>query len=306
MPRCLSPDEVEWIREGYQLFRDGDPAFLERYTADARMIIPATLPAGGVYEGAFDALEFWTTIAELEGAHPEPREFIRGGERVVVLGAVHARSRATGEPVAIRFLHAFHVADREAPLRGQPFSSFELVGDTAAFRSAWARDDEPKLPDPRLGQERPAPEGPVVAFGTLNADDLEWMLEGYRLFRDHDPAFMDRYADDAEIVLPESLPNGGTYKGPWELLEFTATVSDLLEDPHPAPEELIRDGDRLVMLGTWQALIPASGRRVAVRVAHVFRLPDADQPLRDQQVQGLEVILDTAAFAAALAEAEER
>ena len=74
MPYGLSPEEIEWVREGYRMFREGDPAFMERYAPDARFSIPATLPAGGTYEGPFEAMEYFTTLAEqFEGASPAPR-----------------------------------------------------------------------------------------------------------------------------------------------------------------------------------------------------------------------------------------
>jgi hypothetical protein len=104
-------------------------------------------------------------------------------------------------------------------------------------------------------------------------------------------------------VFPTTLPAGGTYESPWDALEFTTTVSDRVEDPHPEPEEFIRDGDRVVMLGTWQAVLPRSGRRVAVRVAHVFTW-SGKGPLAGRKATSFELICDTASFAAALAEGD--
>ncbi len=137
----------------------------------------------------------------------------------------------------------------------------------------------------------------------LTPEDVEYLREGYRLFREHDPAFMERFAPDATFVFPTTLPAGGTYEGPWEALEFMTTVSDRVDDPHPEPEEFIRDGDRLVMLGTWHAVLPTSGRRVAVRLAHVFTW-SGEGPLAERKATSLEVMCDTASFAAALAEAD--
>ena len=50
MPYGLSAEEIEWVREGYRMFREGDPAFMERCAPDTRFSIPTTLPAGGTYE----------------------------------------------------------------------------------------------------------------------------------------------------------------------------------------------------------------------------------------------------------------
>jgi ketosteroid isomerase-like protein len=138
----------------------------------------------------------------------------------------------------------------------------------------------------------------------LSAEDIDRIREGYRRFREHDAAYMDGYAPDAKVEFPESLPAGGTYEGPWEALEFLTTVNERLDDPHPEPEEFIRDGDRVVVLGTWHAVIPATGRRVSARVAHIFRYSGGDVPLSEQEIVSFELIADTAAFAAALAEAD--
>jgi hypothetical protein len=137
----------------------------------------------------------------------------------------------------------------------------------------------------------------------LTAEDIEYMREGYRLFREHDPAFLDRFAPDATFVLPPTLPAGGTYESPWEALEFTTTVSERVDDPHPEPEEFIRDGERLVVLGTWHAVAPTSGRHATVRFAHVFTWSGAG-PLAGQKATSLELICDTVSFAAALAEGD--
>jgi uncharacterized protein len=138
----------------------------------------------------------------------------------------------------------------------------------------------------------------------LSPEEIERIRTGYRRFREHDAAYMDGYAPDATIVFPESLPAGGTYEGPWEALEFLTTVNERVDDPHPEPEEFIRDGDRVVVLGRWHAVIPATGRRVSARVAHVIRYSGGDSPLSEQKIVSFELIADTAVFAAALDEAE--
>ena len=87
----------------------------------------------------------------------------------------------------------------------------------------------------------------------LSEAEIEWVREGYRMFRDGDPAFMDRYEPDAEFIFPATLPSGGTYAGPWEAMEFWTTVGELFENPYPDPEEFLRVEDRLIVFGTWRA-----------------------------------------------------
>ncbi len=71
VPGSLSQDEIEHIREGYRLFTEGEPAFLDVYTPDATLVVPERLPKGRSYASPIEALEFWNNIGELfEDAHP--------------------------------------------------------------------------------------------------------------------------------------------------------------------------------------------------------------------------------------------
>jgi ketosteroid isomerase-like protein len=140
MPYGLSEAEIEWLREGYRMFREGDPAFMDRYEADAEIIIPASLPAGGIYAGPWEAMEFWTTVAELvDDPYPDPEEFIRVEDRVIVLGTWRARTRDTGEEIALRIVHAFRMTDGRARLMDTKTVSAELFVDTVAFLQAIGR-----------------------------------------------------------------------------------------------------------------------------------------------------------------------
>src|SRR5438128_2382256 len=103
----------------------------------------------------------------------------------------------------------------------------------------------------------------LVVPGSLSEEDIDRIREGYRLFEDADPAFLDRFTPDATLVFPATLPKGGTYGSPWEALEFWNNIGELFDDPHPEPEEFIRDGERVGALGPWPGLAPASGRRAA-------------------------------------------
>ena len=140
MPYGLSPEEIEWVRESYRMFREGDPAFMERYAPDARFSFPTTLPAGGTYEGPFEAMEYFTTLAEqFEGASPTPEEFLRVEDRLIVFGTFRGRSRQTGEEIALRFMHSLRTSGEGATLTEQKTVSFELFIDTAAVLRALGR-----------------------------------------------------------------------------------------------------------------------------------------------------------------------
>lgn len=137
MSSSLSREDIDHIREGYRLFEEGDPAFLDRFAPDATLVFPQTLPNGGTYGSPWEALEFWSNVAELfDDPHPEPEEFIRDGDRLAVLGHFHGRSRATGEQVEIRFLHVYRLGAVEGPLSQHRYGDFELLIDTAAVIAA--------------------------------------------------------------------------------------------------------------------------------------------------------------------------
>jgi ketosteroid isomerase-like protein len=137
MPYGLSDAEVEWVREGYRMFREGDPAFMDRYEPDAKFIFPDSLPSGGTHDGPFAALEFWTTIGEhFDNPAPEPEEFLRVDDRMIVFGTWRARSRATGEELALRIVHVFGLDGQGDTVMDQKIVSVEVFSDSAAILEA--------------------------------------------------------------------------------------------------------------------------------------------------------------------------
>lgn len=138
-----------------------------------------------------------------------------------------------------------------------------------------------------------------MSYGLSDAE-IEWVREGYRMFREGDPAFMDRYEPDAPVIIPESLPKGGTYAGPWEAMEFWTMIGDLVENPYPDPEEFVRAGDRLIVFGTWRGRARHSGEEIELRIVHAFRHKDPDASLIDNPITSAELFADTVAFLRAI------
>ena len=134
MQGSLSEEDIDYIREGYRRFADGDPTFLDRFTSDATLVFPETLPKGGTYASPWEALEYFNNVGErFDNPRPEPEEFIRDGDRLVVLGQFHGRSRATGDQVAIRFAHVYRLTGVEGPLSEQRYAAMELFAPDARF-----------------------------------------------------------------------------------------------------------------------------------------------------------------------------
>jgi len=134
----------------------------------------------------------------------------------------------------------------------------------------------------------------------LSSEEVEWLRENVRMFREGDPAFLEAYAPDAKFGFPATLPAGGTYDSPLEALEFWNTLGELFDDPYPDPEEFLRVEDRLILIGTWRARSRQSGEEIAIRTAWAVRLSGKKGPLMDQKVVSFELFADTAAMHQAL------
>src|SRR2546421_1949973 len=158
--------------------------------------------------------------------------------------------RVVGNPPPLRGLHRETETSVAADRAGRPPVGFKVISGGSCD-----------------GALRPSGAGPrVVAVpGSLSEEDIDYIREGYRRFADGDATFLDRFTSDATLVFPETLPKGGTYASPWEALEYFNNVGELFDNPRPEPEEFIRDGDRLVVLGQFHGRSPATGDQVAIR-----------------------------------------
>ena len=143
VPGSLSQEDIDYIREGYQLFEDGDPAFLDRFTPDA------------------------TLVAVLSDVEPS------GASNQITAGFLMASQRAidpklstytkyNGERLMIRPWHPFTKASQKAVTPGEPTEYKIEIYPTSAIIKAGDRlrltigtantfSDAPSLPT--LGQE---------------------------------------------------------------------------------------------------------------------------------------------------------
>ena len=46
----------------------------------------------------------------------------------------------------------------------------------------------------------------------LSPEELDALRAGYQRFAEHDASWMDRYAPQAKLTFPTTLPAGGTYE----------------------------------------------------------------------------------------------
>ena len=108
----------------------------------------------------------------------------------------------------------------------------------------------------------------------ITDEHLARSREGYRLFRQQDPAFLDHWDPEIEVHVPDTLPRGGDLRGHAAALEFFAGIAELFEDPAPDPEEFLAANDKLIVLGTWRGTARSTGTRVEIPFAHVWQARD--------------------------------
>ncbi len=99
--------------------------------ADIEWIEMAGSPYGGVFVGAeaIGANVFSNLGKDWEGFHPEPDQFIDGGDKIIVTGVYKGMYKATGKTVAARFAHIYL-------LQNGKIVKFEQFTDTQLLQKA--------------------------------------------------------------------------------------------------------------------------------------------------------------------------
>jgi ketosteroid isomerase-like protein len=117
----------------YETFNSGDvEGFLNTFSEDASWHSPEieNIPLGTNFQGRDKIGEFLTKIDEYEEfLKIEPKEFIAQGNRVVVLGELHVRSKLTDKEHNSGFVHIIEVKD------GKAISFLEYFDNAAAGRA---------------------------------------------------------------------------------------------------------------------------------------------------------------------------
>ena len=91
--------------------------------------------------------------------------------------------------------------------------------------------------------------------------------------RDAD-ALQEDLAHDIEWVLPESLPWGGTHHGHLGVAAMVELFIEHVDGIWADPDEMLEDGDTVVILGRVMGRGRQTGREFEVPFAHVWRLSD--------------------------------
>ena len=87
-------------------------------------------------------------------------------------------------------------------------------------------------------------------------------------------ALLDLFADDITWRLPEmeGIPFGGVRTGRASVADFFATVGATQESIRFEPGEMIAEGDRVVVLGSYEWKVIPTGRNFSGRWVHVWTI----------------------------------
>jgi ketosteroid isomerase-like protein len=79
---------------------------------------------------------------------------------------------------------------------------------------------------------------------------------------------------DFELIMPETVPWGGTFHGGDGVKAFATVFRDHVEGQWADPDDYIDGGDSIVVLGRLRGRAIATGREYEVHFAHAWTLAD--------------------------------
>ena len=125
------------------------------------------------------------------------------------------------------------------------------------------------------------------------ADDIEMLRRGYEAFGRGDiDGVAGDFTDDVEFVGPNSRA-GGPVQGKAAVAGLLTGMGERWEGLTWVPEEFIREGDVIVVLGQMEGTARATGTAARIPFAHVWRVSGG-------KVRHGRAYTDTAAVVAAL------
>jgi uncharacterized protein len=100
---------------------------------DIEWNLPDPLPWGGTHHG-HDGVQAFASISQdhVEGRWADPDDFLDAGDRIVVLGRLRGRARASGQEFEVEFAHVWTMTDGVA-------SRLRAYFDTAPIMVALGR-----------------------------------------------------------------------------------------------------------------------------------------------------------------------
>ena len=134
----MSQENVEIVRRGYAMFREGDLAGIaELFASEAEVADGGGLGMVGTAAGTRVGPEgWWRSVEEATEAFADyrldPEDFIDRGETVVVPVRVSGRGRISGAPLEMHLVHSWVIRDDGKIIRGEVYrtmaEALEAVG----------------------------------------------------------------------------------------------------------------------------------------------------------------------------------
>ena len=130
----------------------------------------------------------------------------------------------------------------------------------------------------------------------MSHDNIALVRSLYEAFGKGDvPTVLAGFDENIEWNEPEGMPYGGQYHGPEAVAENVfGPVTNDFDDFDVTPEEILADGDRVVVLTTHTGTAKESGNKLSMPAAHVWTV-------RDGKVTHFRLLADSATMNAALA-----
>src|SRR4051812_5161553 len=110
---AMSEHDIESLRRIYYAFSLWDVDELVSDLAhDVEWTMPETLPWGGTRHG-HDGVRAFASVSQdhVEGRWADPDDFLDAGDRLVVLGRMRGRAKATGRDYEVEFVHVWTMTD---------------------------------------------------------------------------------------------------------------------------------------------------------------------------------------------------
>lgn len=98
------------------------------------------------------------------------------------------------------------------------------------------------------------------------------------------PTFLGLLDDNVEWTEAAGFPYAGTYHGPQAILEGVfARLGREWDDFKIDPNQLVADGDAVVVIGTYSGTYKSTGKSFSARFAHAFTVKD-DKIVQFEQI----------------------
>ena len=127
----MSEHDVESLQRIYRALSLWDVEELVSDLAhDIELSLPDTLPWGGTHHG-HEGVRAFVSVSNnhVEGRWADPDDFLDAGDRMVVLGRMRGRAKASGREYEVEFVHVWTMTDGVA-------SRLRVNFDTAPIMAA--------------------------------------------------------------------------------------------------------------------------------------------------------------------------